>query len=555
MRWRTRLARAGVAGPLLVAALAYGAIALPSASPYALRVLTLAGVYAILALGYRFIFGLAGALSLAQGTFMGVGAYAAGILAVRWDVPFGLALPIAIFVPVLLALLVGSAVLRLQTHSFALATLLVGRIALLVAEQWTDVTGGSGGLGGVPPLAGRGTTLGIVWALVAAAAIPAWQLGRGRLGGRFALLRTSPDAARAVGIDTGALRLLAFVLSAAYAGLAGSLYVHVVGVLSPDVLGFPVSVTVLTIAVVGSRLRVAGAVAGAVLLTELPEWARFLREDSTLAFGCLLLLVVVLLPGGLLEAADRLLNRVWEAPTPPLPAPAQTSHHPTGEVLEVDGISCAFGGVRALRGVSLQLRPGEVLGVIGPNGSGKTTLLNVLSGLYRPDAGAVRLGSSVLTGRLPHQIARRGIARTFQTPVLVPGMTLLDNVALACSPPEAMALLLRLGVAADALSQADAVPPGVARRTEIARALATAPSVLLLDEPAAGLSEAEATDLRLRLRALADEGLAILAVEHSLPFLLPLADRLLCLDGGEAIAAGPPGAVRADPRVVQAYLG
>ena len=267
--WRTRLKRGGVAVPMALLGVAYAVLVLPQASNYTMRVLAIAGIYALLATGYRFIFGLAGALSLAQGTFMGLGAYISGILATRYGIPFDLALPASIGGPVGVALLVAIPVLRLQTHYFALATLLIGQVALLAATQWQSVTGGANGIGGVPPLSLLGypitSRLGallLVWSAVSAGALLAWQAGRGRLGDAFAVLRADPAAARAIGIDTGLLRLTAFLLSAAYAGLAGSLYVHALGVLSPDVLGFPVMVTCLTIAVVGSRLRVAGGAGG-----------------------------------------------------------------------------------------------------------------------------------------------------------------------------------------------------------------------------------------------------------------------------------------------------
>ena len=583
--WRSVLARGGVAGPLMLIALAYTVLILPHASGYAMRVLTVAGIYALLAIGYGFIFGLAGALSLAQGTFMGIGAYVSGILAARYRIPFDAALPLSIGVPVVLALVVAIPVLRLQTHYFALATLLIGQVALLVATQWQSVTGGANGIGEVPPLslfgyslAGRLPTLVFVWTLVAMGASYAWQVARGRLGIAYTVSRTHPAAARAIGIDTAALRLTAFLLSAAYAGLAGSMYVHVIGVLSPDVLGFPVMVTCLTIAVVGSRLRVAGAIAGAVLIIELPEWVRFLRDDYMLAFGCVLLLVVVALPGGLTEAAERLLGRVWVSPPAPLPLPIRFTRSlpPTdGVLLQVEGLRRSFGGVRALADVSFQLHAGEVLGLIGPNGSGKTTLLNAVTGIFPPDGGQVRVGGRDIAGWAPHRIARLGIARTFQTGALVASLTVLDNVAVArgaarlglrralvagpsvtaTARGEAMALLEQLGAADQASTLAGALPPGTARRVEIARALATGPQVLLLDEPAAGLNETEQADLAARLRGIASDGVAVLVIEHNMPFLAPLVDRMVCLDHGRVIAVGSPQAVRADPRVIEAYLG
>ncbi|MBS0560715.1 MAG: branched-chain amino acid ABC transporter ATP-binding protein/permease [Proteobacteria bacterium] len=580
------LARGGIAAPLALAALLWAVFVLPHASDYVVRVLTVAGTYALLALGFGFVFGQAGALSLAQGTFMGVGAYVSGILAVRWGVPFDAALPASIGLPVLLALIAGVPVLRLQTHYFALATLLIGQVVLLIAVQWESLTGGANGIGGIPglslfgwPLHSRLAALLLVWAFVAAGGLLAWHLGRGRLGIAYAVLRGQPVAARAIGIDTGTLRLLAFLLSAGYAGLAGSLYVRAIGVLSPDILGFPVMVTCLTIAVVGSRRRVAGAILGAVLIVELPEWARFLRDDYLLAYGCILLLVIVAIPEGLTETADRWLARLLPPPPRPLPAPAPlpTAHvSPRGEtLLEVSGLVRRFGGVRALDGVSLDLHGGEVLGLIGPNGSGKTTLVNVVTGIFPPDAGTVRFAGRDIAGLAPHRIARLCIARTFQTAALAPDLSALDNVAIArdaarlgfwralrargtekaAAEAEAMGLLVRMDAAAHALAPAGTLPPGIARRVEIARALAVRPRVLLLDEPAAGLNEEEQADLARRLRTIAAEGVAIVVIEHNMPFLAPLADRLICLDRGRVIAAGLPDAVTSDPRVIEAYLG
>lgn len=561
-----------------------------TAGNYALRVLSIAGIYGLLAMGYQFIFGHAGALALSQGTFMGLGAYASGILALRAGLPFDVALPLSVGAPVLLALLVAAPVLRLETHYFALATLIISQVVLLVATEWQAVTGGANGLGGVPPVQVLGATirpgwplLATTWAFVALGAVLAWQITRGRLGQAWACMRAAPAAAAAIGLDAARLRLVAFLLSAAYAGLAGSLYVHALRVISPDALAFPVVVTCLTIVVVGSRLRPVGALLGAVLIIQLPEWFRGLRDYYLLAYGCILLAVVVLAPAGLLGTIEAWAARLLPAadppvpPTRPLPPRAAAPAAAGTPVLKVHGLSKRFGGVAALDGVDLHVMPGEAVGLIGPNGSGKTTLVNLVSGLYQPDGGTVRLAGADVTGMPAHQLARAGIARTFQTVALVEDMTALDNVAVARNAAaiglpgalraglrdpaqdgaraEAAWLLDRMGAGDAAMRPAGSLPYGVRRRVEIARALATQPSLLLLDEPAAGLNETEQADLAARLRALLADGTALLVIEHNMAFLAPLVDRMACLDAGRLIAEGLPAAVKADARVIEAYLG
>jgi len=396
-------------------------------------------------------------------------------------------------------------------------------------------------------------------------------------------MRAAPAAASAIGLDAARLRLVAFLLSAAYAGLAGSLYVHALRVVSPDALAFPVVVTCLTIVVVGSRLRPAGALLGAVLIIQLPEWFRGLRDLYLLAYGCILLLVIVLAPAGLLGTVEGWVARLVPAAAPPPPpmralAPCAAGQATAGvPVLDVQGLSKRFGGVTALDAVGLRVMPGEALGLIGPNGSGKTTLVNLVSGLYQPDSGTVRLCGEDVTGWPAHLLSRAGIARTFQTVALVEDMTALDNVAIARDAAgiglltalrarprdsaqararaEAAWLLDRMGAGDAAMAPAGSLPYGVRRRVEIARALASQPRLLLLDEPAAGLNETEQADLAARLRGLLGDGLALLVIEHNMGFLAPLVDRMACLDAGRLIAEGLPGQVKADARVIEAYLG
>lgn len=571
--------------------LALALYALGYATPYGQRVLSIAGIYALLVLGYQFIFGYGGALALCQGTFMGVGAYVSGILSARYGIGFEASLPLSIGLPLLLALLVAIPVLRLQTHYFALATLIIGQIVLLVAIQWVSVTGGANGIGGVSGLALFGQpiepgrpTLVLVWGLVALGGLVSYQFARGALGQAYGLMRGNAGAAASIGIDTGRLRLIAFLISAAYAGLAGALYVHTIGVISPDVLELPIMVTCLTIAVVGGRTRIAGAIAAAILVIELPEWFRFLQAYYLIGYGVILLIVIVAAPDGLVAALERLWARLGRQAPAEVPPPAaipleraRVIDTSGASLLEVRDVHKRFGGVLALDGVSLRVKSGEILGLIGPNGSGKTTLVNLISGLARADAGRIVFAGRDITNTLAHDIARAGIARTFQTVALVDAMSALDNVAvartagnlalgttfatgcldrrLAHARAEAMNLLVAVGAGEIATQAAGALASATRRRVEIARALALEPRLLLLDEPAAGLNQGEQADLARRLRGIAETGCTLLAIEHNIPFLAALVDRLVCLDDGKVIAEGAPAEVKRDARVIEAYLG
>jgi len=579
----------GIRLPLILGAAALILYPLLFGTPYTLRILTVAGIYALLVIGYQFIFGHAGALALTQGTFLGLASYVTGILSARYGYGFAVTFPLSIVAPVLLALIVAAPTLRLESHYFALATLGIGQVMFLIAIKWEPLTGGANGIPGVPGviLFGWAVPRGwpillFVWSFVAIGALVAWQITRGLYGRAFALMRENPIAAAAMGFDTAQLRFTAFMLSAVYAGVCGALYVHTIRVISPEVLDFHIMVSCLTMAVVGGRSRVAGAILGAVLLIHLPEWFRFLEKYYLIAYGLIMLAAIIAAPHGIVGAIERLRARFLPEAPPPPPAPvalpARAAEAASGPLLEVEGVAKAFGGVRALDSVSFTLMPGTILGLIGPNGSGKTTLVNVVTGLYRADAGRVRLAGTDITRRPPHAIARAGIARTFQTVNLVDDMTALDAVAVAragharaglaealrAAPGdpalrraqgEAMGLLERLGIGAVAQQPCGSLPYGIKRKVEIARALALEPRLMLLDEPAAGLNEAEQAELAAILRGLAAEGLTLLVIEHNMPFLMPLAERMVCLDHGEVIAAGTTAEVRRHPRVIEAYLG
>ncbi len=578
----------GINLPLLVGLVLIGGWPMVFGSSYDLRVFTLAGIYAILTLGYQFIFGHAGALALTQGTFFGVGAYVTGLLGLKFGWGFAITLPLSMLVPLLLALLVAAPVLRLESHYFALATLGIGQVMLLLAVSWESVTGGANGLPGVPGVMFFGETMPrgwplllFVWGIAALAALVSWQITRGLLGRAFTVMRENDTAALSIGIDIWMLRFSGFLLSAVYAGIAGALYVHTIRVISPEVLEFHIMVAVLTMAVVGGRTHIAGAILGAFLLVHLPEWFRFLDKYYLIAYGAVLLAMIIAAPYGLIGTVQRLRARWFpEAPPAPpkaVPLPARRDDSLSGPLLEVTSLAIAFGGVRALDGVSIELQRGEIFGLIGPNGSGKTTLVNCITRIYNANSGALRIAGQDATRVPPYAMAKLGVARTFQNINLVDEMSALDNVAsaragiegvgvgralaklrdtqLARSRGYAMHLLELMDVADVAMQPCGGLAYGIKRRVEIARALALEPRLLLLDEPAAGLNESEQADLAARLKKLSSLGVTLLVIEHNMPFLMPLATRMACLDYGQVIATGTPAEIRAHPRVIEAYLG
>ena len=338
-------------------------------------------------------------------------------------------------------------------------------------------------------------------------------------------------------------------------GLAGALQGHTVGVVSPAVTDFALMVSFLVAALIGGRDRIVGAVIGALLVVHLPEWLRLFDVYYLAIYGVALLAVIILAPAGLaglLPAAGK------RPPNDPASPPRRWQ----GGSLDAQDLRKRFGGVVAVDGVDIALPTGRITGIIGPNGSGKTTLLNLITGLVAADDGSVTIDRARLDPMAADQRARAGLARGFQHPEVDGEQTVWAAVMAAQPLNRSMARARAQGAAALAAMDLGGwsraindLTPAECRRLDIARALANRPRVLLLDEPAAGLTDGEQTALAHNLRRLADGGLTVAVVEHGMRFLLPLADRVICLDRGRVIAVGTPAEVVAAPAVIDSYLG
>jgi branched-chain amino acid transport system permease protein len=530
---------------------------------------------------------IAGQLSLGQAGFASLAAFtAAGLAPGREEVGEVPALLVAVVIGMavgaLAAVVLGLPTMHLRGVFLAIATLGFAEAVriVLLNQEWT---GGAQGLA-VP----RILTVGMAWAALAIVAYWFWRMGPSRYGRALEAIREDELAARSMGIDVGRHRLAAFVTAGAVAGLYGVLFAYYVRLIAPNDFDFGAAVEGLVTAVVGGSTMFLGPLLGSGFQTMVPEIQRAVGVEAgwirPFLASLLLLVVILFLPGGLAS----LIPRRTRMPSSSggdehgdRPAHLATCRHPgAGEtVVVLDGLGKEYGGVHAVRDIDLQVRSGEVVGLIGPNGAGKTTLVNMISGLVPPSSGrATVLGVTV--GRTPvHKVAAAGVSRTFQHSKLFNRLSALENVLVGghlVSRPTFLRRLLwlpsarrdeqaalaqaarclhRVGLAESAGTRASALSYGDQRRLEIARALASDPSLLILDEPAAGMNHVEAAKLSALITSLAADGLTILFIEHNVGMVLETCTRVVVLNFGEVIASGTPGEIAADPAVIEAYLG
>jgi branched-chain amino acid transport system permease protein len=573
--------------PVLLLALVGGSLPLWGDSFFGL-VATRVYVYWVLVAGLNLVVGFAGQLAIGWVSLLTIGAYTASALAlgrVTPEIPALLALVAAGLLGAVFGLIAGLPALRLRTFYFAMTTLGLSTIVTQIALAWKSVTGGGVGIPGPMMPAPLDSPWGFYFFCLALALLVTWMtcnISASRYGRSLVAIRDAEVAAEAVGIYKPKLLVAVFLFSGAMAGIAGGLFASLQSYITPDAFTFDLSVLFFIAILIGGRGSILGPMIGTAILTVLPDFAAPLVQWSTFLYAVLLLAIVLLIPGGIADLLDFKNRRPLDKHREIRPRPellAQVLTEPRKSELRLKNIVLSFGGVRAVDGVDLDIRTGEVHGLIGPNGSGKTTILNVISGYYPPQEGTVSRDGIDIAKEGPHTRAAHHIARTFQTPRLIGESSVVENVmiggnvdasgtfveSLLALPrhwrdeahlrKNAIAALTIVGLERLANVRADRLQHSELRFVEIARALMMKPAFLLLDEPAAGLSVDEIKRLGVLITAISKQGTGVLLVEHHADLIFDICDRVTVLNLGKVLASGNPEEVRTHREVVNAYLG
>ena len=577
-------------------------------SDYWLNLANLAISLAIAAMGLNIVLGYTGQISLAQAAFWGVGAYTSTLITTDLGVPVWVGMLVAFIVSAVFGVALGIPTLKLSGHYLAMATIGFGIIVQLVMVNFNELTHGSDGIYGIPsPSLGPidlSTPSSFFYLAAIALFLLIWasiRLKGSRVGRAFQAIRENEMAAETMGVDTTFFKVMAFALSAAYGGFGGAMFAHSGShYISPDTFSFDESVVIMVMAVLGGNGSAVGAAFGAGFLTFLPEVLRFLKDSYMMFYAAAIIAIMVFMPGGVaaliynwsvsrnlrawwasgsaaaMQVAASVPSAVEEAPPP---APVRGGAGAGGTLLTIRGLAKHFGGLKAVDGVDMTIRPGEIQALIGPNGSGKTTIINMLSGLYVPTHGEITFEGTNITGKRPHSITAVGVARTFQNIRLFGELSVLDNVLIGqhsrsraglvssvIQPPsqkkeearmrqKALEVLQFVGLRGKEFAMAKSLPYGQQRLLEIARALASDPKLLLLDEPAAGLNPAETETLVELLFQIREKGITILLVEHDMSLVMNVSDHITVLNFGKKIAEGNAEQIESNQEVIDAYLG
>ncbi|CCJ51630.1 branched-chain amino acid ABC transporter, permease protein [Bordetella parapertussis Bpp5] len=554
----------------------------------------------LLAQGINLLTGINGQISLGHAGFFAIGAYVSAIALKSWGVPFPVALAMATIVASGVGFLLAGPAGRVREFYLAMMSLGFGLIVYELARELRGVTGGVMGMRGIPS-SQIGTLQIFGWSidtvayfriLLAVLLVVMLMLRnfvKSHYGRAFYAVHVSEIAAGSLGISQAAVKRAAYAISGGLAGLAGGFYAHMIGYLTPESFGLMRSIEILVMSIVGGLGSLAGQVYGAVLFTYLPQKLQAFNDYQYIVYGLILVFIFTLLPRGLAgllgtqtrySKYDQLRRAVAGQPAAPLgERPPHARREAAQPLIRVEQVVMEFAGLRALAGVSLDLHAGSITALVGPNGSGKSTLVNVVSGIYRPTSGRVLYKGQDIAGWPSHKVAQAGITRTFQDPRNVPSFTVRENILMgahrryrhgvlaaaintAGARREEAAFLRQVDAlmqAAGLSEHADAImselPYGIQRLAEVARALASDPELLLLDEPAAGLSELESGHLIGLVRLARDHGVAVMVIDHHMDFLAELAEDVVVFEAGDEIYRGDMDGMRADPAVIQAYLG